>query len=174
MISGKKYCTFLYRTFIPSSFSSFHLSSPNSPLLFPLISPYFPSFSLCFPPQLSLFLPNFPQEIERGQECGAVDSSGSIKVQPLGCGKRELTSRAGVDLTKGEEVGENKGNVGEKSPPQFHFPRVWLDGPHGSPSEDFQNFRAIMLVGAGSVFSGDNWGIWRGIWGFERQREWGH
>lgn len=32
---------------------------------------------------------------------------------------------------------------------RFRYPRVNVDGPHGAPTQDYDGFRVIMLVGAG-------------------------
>lgn len=64
--------------------------------------------------------------------------------------------RVAGDFTRqlGEAVGADFKDKGEKgdalsSPVNRVLPRVMVDGPFGSASEDFLNYETILLVGAG-------------------------
>jgi NADPH oxidase len=80
----------------------------------------------------------------------------SVHVRVAGDFTTALAKALGCDLgkekgEKGEKGGEGSKVVGTRANPPLGavLPRVMVDGPFGSASEDFSKFETILLVGAG-------------------------
>lgn len=79
----------------------------------------------------------------------------SVHIRVVGDFTGALAKAVGCDFeTKGKGKGD-KGDAGGKvigrsdNPLNRTLPRVMVDGPFGSASEDFLNYETILLVGAG-------------------------
>ncbi|EKM56649.1 uncharacterized protein PHACADRAFT_253883 [Phanerochaete carnosa HHB-10118-sp] len=77
----------------------------------------------------------------------------SVHIRVVGDFTRELAEAVGCDFDK-KEKGEKGGDskvVGTAANPPLNrvLPRVMVDGPFGSASEDFLNYETVLLVGAG-------------------------
>jgi NADPH oxidase len=81
----------------------------------------------------------------------------SVHISVKGDWTSALAKACGCDFSKGKgDKGEKKDAAGGKvvgtntSPPlNITLPRVMVDGPFGSASEDFYKFETVLLVGAG-------------------------
>jgi NAD(P)H-flavin reductase len=62
----------------------------------------------------------------------------------MGCDFPEKGAKKGGEKASGGRVVTNEGNALGRV-----LPRVMVDGPFGSASEDFLNFETVLLVGAG-------------------------
>lgn len=78
----------------------------------------------------------------------------SVHISVKGDFTRALAQSCGCDFSKGK--GDKKAAAGGKvigtntNPPlNLTLPRVMVDGPFGSASEDFSKFETVLLVGAG-------------------------
>ncbi len=73
----------------------------------------------------------------------------SVHIRVCGDFTGALAKAVGCDFEK-KGKGE-KGDVSKVVPPPVNrvLPRVMVDGPFGSASEDFLNFETVLLVGAG-------------------------
>ena len=67
----------------------------------------------------------------------------SIHIRVVGDFTRQLAEAVGADFK------EKGGDMGAPSPVNRVLPRVMVDGPFGSASEDFLNYETVLLVGAG-------------------------
>ncbi|GJE89247.1 NADPH oxidase family protein [Phanerochaete sordida] len=77
----------------------------------------------------------------------------SVHIRVVGDFTGALAKAVGCDFDKkdkGEKAGESK-VVGTAANPPLNrvLPRVMVDGPFGSASEDFLNYETVLLVGAG-------------------------
>jgi predicted ferric reductase len=80
----------------------------------------------------------------------------SVHIRIVGDFTRALAKACGCDFDdkkKGDKKGDDAGGkvVGTSANPPINrvLPRVMVDGPFGSASEDFLNFETILLVGGG-------------------------
>jgi NADPH oxidase 2 len=87
----------------------------------------------------------------------------SVHIRVVGDFTRELSKAVGCDFDtkergKGDNKGDKKGDladggkvVGTISNPPLNrtLPRVMVDGPFGSASEDFLKYETVLLVGGG-------------------------
>jgi NADPH oxidase len=78
----------------------------------------------------------------------------SVHISVKGDFTKALAQACGCNFSKGK--GDKKEAAGGKvigtdiNPPlNMTLPRVMVDGPFGSASEDFSNFETVLLVGAG-------------------------
>ena len=73
----------------------------------------------------------------------------SVHIRVVGDFTNALAKAVGCDFDSKEEKGAS-GN-GKVVPPPLNrvLPRVMVDGPFGSASEDFLKFETVLLVGAG-------------------------
>jgi hypothetical protein len=72
----------------------------------------------------------------------------SAFAKSLGC---DFVKKGAGDKGKSKEqvidLAKNKDAVTLKSPLNRYLPRVMIDGPFGSASEDFNKFETVLLVG---------------------------
>ena len=68
----------------------------------------------------------------------------SVHIRIVGDFTRQLAEVVGADF---KEKGGDMGAL--SSPVNRVLPRVMVDGPFGSASEDFLNYETVLLVGAG-------------------------
>ncbi|KAI3613221.1 nadph oxidase isoform 2 [Moniliophthora roreri] len=76
----------------------------------------------------------------------------SVHIRVIGDFTRALAKAVGCDFDeagKGSPTGGLVGWSGDKVVINRVLPRVMIDGPFGSASEDFLNFETVLLVGAG-------------------------
>ena len=77
----------------------------------------------------------------------------SAFAKALGC---DFVKKGAGDKGKLKEqtidVGKSKDAVVLETPLNRYLPRVLIDGPFGSASEDFNKFETVLLVGGGSVW----------------------
>ena len=79
----------------------------------------------------------------------------SVHIRVVGDFTRELAKALGCDFDKKSGEKDEKGEKGrlagtEVTPPVNRIlPRIMVDGPFGSASEDFLKFETVLLVGAG-------------------------
>jgi NADPH oxidase len=78
----------------------------------------------------------------------------SVHIRVVGDFTRELSKALGCDFEKKDKKDGDKGEsrvVGTAANPPLNkvLPRVMVDGPFGSASEDFLNYEAVLLVGGG-------------------------
>jgi NADPH oxidase 2 len=75
-----------------------------------------------------------------------------VHIRIVGDFTSALAKAVGCDFDSQDEKGKNeKGGSGKVVPPPLNrvLPRVMIDGPFGSASEDFLKFETVLLVGAG-------------------------
>ena len=77
----------------------------------------------------------------------------SVHIRVVGDFTRALAKACGCDFEKKEKGGKGGDSkvVGTAANPPLNrvLPRVMVDGPFGSASEDFLNYETVLLVGAG-------------------------
>lgn len=76
----------------------------------------------------------------------------SVHIRIVGDFTRELAAAVGCDFDskeKGVEAGGKLIGTNTNPPVNRVLPRVMVDGPFGSASEDFLNYETVLLVGAG-------------------------
>ena len=77
----------------------------------------------------------------------------SVHIRVCGDFTGELAKAVGCDFErkKGDEKGAGSKVIGTNTNPPLNrvLPRVMVDGPFGSASEDFLNYETVLLVGAG-------------------------
>src|SRR4051794_6460467 len=77
----------------------------------------------------------------------------SLHIRVVGGFTSELANALGCDFDKKAKDAEKPGGlvIGTAVNPPINrvLPRVMVDGPFGSASEDFLNFETVLLVGAG-------------------------
>lgn len=74
----------------------------------------------------------------------------SVHIRMAGDWTRAFATALGCEFTKGKK-GEIDAVGGKVVPPPLQkvLPRVMVDGPFGTASEDFLNYETVLLVGAG-------------------------
>jgi NADPH oxidase 2 len=81
-----------------------------------------------------------------------------VHIRVVGDFTRDLAKVLGCDFDKKPSAGGERGEkdaggrvVGTNTNPPFNriLPRVMVDGPFGSASEDFLKYDTVLLVGAG-------------------------
>ncbi|OCH90477.1 NADPH oxidase [Obba rivulosa] len=78
----------------------------------------------------------------------------SVHIRVVGDFTRALATAVGCDFEKRDAKGPKEAGgtvIGTAANPPLHkiLPRIMVDGPFGSASEDFLNFETVLLVGAG-------------------------
>ncbi|TFY56237.1 hypothetical protein EVJ58_g7759 [Rhodofomes roseus] len=73
----------------------------------------------------------------------------SVHIRMVGDFTRALAEAVGADFGKEKGGDSGKGSGAVNPPVNRVLPRVMVDGPFGSASEDFLNYETVLLVGAG-------------------------
>ena len=78
----------------------------------------------------------------------------SVHIRVVGDFTRALAEAVGCDFSKKDSKGPKEAGgtvIGTAANPPLNkiLPRIMVDGPFGSASEDFLNFETVLLVGAG-------------------------
>ena len=69
----------------------------------------------------------------------------------LGCDFQKKGDDKGKSKDNANDVGKSKEAVTVETPLNRYLPRVMIDGPFGSASEDFNKFETVLLVGGKST-----------------------
>ena len=73
----------------------------------------------------------------------------SVHIRVVGDFTTALAKALGCDFDSKEKGGSKSTGTGTKPPINKVLPRVMVDGPFGSASEDYLNYETVLLVGAG-------------------------